>query len=108
MPKVNHYKVAPTWLYHDDKKEKIFSTQAEVDAAWEDGWFGPPWLKTGMPKPTDGFLISDKVFKTKRLLKEAVEADERYAGLKINLNSSVATTLEKVKAFEEAAGIAGE
>ena len=30
-------KLAPTWLMKG-KEKKIFSTQAEVDEAWENGW----------------------------------------------------------------------
>ncbi len=44
-------KKAPTWLFKNGKR-KLFQTQLEVDAAWEDGWHGSqdPDVENGYPR----------------------------------------------------------
>lgn len=94
MP-VNHYKLASTWLYHLTEKPRFFATQEEVDKAWKEGWFGPPWL---MSKNT---LISEQTFESKAKLIDAVRADSRYKGLIVNKVMNLETIGDLITQFEE-------
>lgn len=94
MP-INYYKLAPTWLYHLTEGPRLFKTQVEVDKAWKDGWFGPPWL---MSKNT---LISEQIFESKAKLIEAVREDSRYKGLIVNKTMNLETIGDLISRFEE-------
>lgn len=78
---INYYKMAPTHLYREDGSSKLFNTQKEVDEAWEDGWFGPPWLKK------EQSLLSQSKFSSKAELVKAAKSDSRYEGISINENN---------------------
>jgi len=95
MEKVNYYKQAPTWLYNMAGETRFCKTQDEVDQAWEDGWFGPPF----MAKTTA--LMSSVEFESKAEMKRAVEDDPRYSGLTINLRKNKDELLMDILAFEE-------
>lgn len=96
------YKDAPTWLWNKKGETKLFSTQKEVDRAWEIGWFGPAgYLKSKKP-------ISEQEFESKRLMEEAIDADPRYEGLTINLSRTVLELKEKIVRFEVENGILEE
>lgn len=95
MNKINYYKLAPTHLYNMSGKSKLFETQEEVDQAWEDGWFGPPFLA----KTTA--LMSATAFESKRAMKSAVEADPRYDGLTLNLRKNKGELIANILEFEE-------
>ncbi len=95
MDKVNYYKLAPTHLYNMDGRSRLFTTQEEVDQAWEDGWFGPP----NLAKTTA--LLSATDWETKAEMKRAVEADPRYDGLTISLRKNKEELMAEILAFEE-------
>lgn len=99
MGKIDHYRVAPTFLYNDKGKSKLFQTQDEVDKAWNEGWFGPPWLLVTTP------LISKREFETKKDLIMAVNEDPRYASLSLNAKRSIPELLEKIVEFETEHGL---
>lgn len=94
MGKINYYKLAPTRLYSLDGESKVFRTQEEVNKAWEEGWFGPPWLVKDAP------LISEMDWDTKQDMIDAVRGDPRYDGLGTNKNNTVEVLMEKIRAFE--------
>jgi len=99
MEEENIYKQAPTFLYNLEGDSKLFRTQEEVDTAWENGWYGPPWALRGKPP------ISKMEFDTKKLLGEAVDLDPRYDGLVLNLKKSVSDLNAVITAFEIEEGI---
>ena len=78
-------------LFRSDSQ--LFTTQDEVDEAWKDGWFGPPFAKTP--------LLSQVELGTKAEIFEAVEDDPRYDGLVVNLKKSRAEIMEKLEDFEK-------
>jgi hypothetical protein len=92
--KLSNYKIAPTFLYNSKGESKVFRTQEEVDKAWEEGWFGPPWLKD-----VDA-LKSTLNFRTKAELLQAVVEDSRYDGVKVNASMSVANIREALEEWE--------
>ncbi len=95
---MGNYRKAPTFLYHDEHKPKLFSTQDAVDKAWEGGWFGPPWLKV---KRNLIEFLSEKEFSTKREFVDAVYADPRYEGITgINDRISLADIRSKLAEWE--------
>lgn len=95
----NPYREAPTHLTNLDGESKLFKTQLEVDRAWKDGWFGPPWLAKSTP------LISDREaageFQYKRDLEYAVAGDPRYKGLNLIRAQSLDITRRKIIKFEK-------
>jgi hypothetical protein len=94
---LNPYKEAPTWLFNLEGESKLFETQEQVDDAWDDGWFGPPWLVDSAP------LISGIMEgMTKREIQVRVADDPRYDGLEINTKHSLAEINEVLVEFEEA------
>lgn len=94
--KVNPYRIAPTWLFNSDGETKLFNSQEAVDRAWDEGWFGPPWLITKTA------LISQQKFDTKAHIGEAVKRDPRYRGLSLNLKRSTSELMDLITEFEEA------
>lgn len=88
------YKKAPTFLYNSEGDSKIFKTQEEVDTAWKEGWYGPPWLVEDKP------LLSTLEYATKKEMDEAVDADPRYLHLSLNLKKSTEQLFETLKKFE--------
>lgn len=80
---MNHYKLAPTFLYHSDFPSRLFPTQEEVDDAWENGWFGPPWLVGGDP------LLSEAKFESKAKLIMAIRMDSRYKGILVGVRMNL-------------------
>ena len=92
------YRKAPTFLYHREKEARLFHTQEAVDAAWAEGWFGPPWLD----KASDllGEKDFDETFRTKAGLVKAAAEDHRYKGLTLNARKSVDDLMSDVIAFE--------
>jgi hypothetical protein len=103
MDSTEKYKVAPTFLHKKGETARLFRTQEGVDAAWADGWYGPPWLVTDKP------LISDDDFTTtygtKARLIDAVAADPRYGGLKLRHKKTVPELYDDLAGFEEDAGL---
>ena len=95
----NMYKVAPTFLYTMDGDSKLFNSQAEVDKAWDEGWFGPPWAVEGKR------AISTMEFDTKAMLGDEVKSDPRYNGLSLNLSRSMKENMDRLIKFEVEAGI---
>ena len=93
---INHYKLAPTFLFKESGESKLFNTQEAVDRAWGEGWFGPPWLLKDNP------LISAKEWATKDDLKNALAEDPRYKGIKgVSPNKNTfEEMLDKVSIFE--------
>ena len=100
MPKgkVNFYKLAPTWLYHISGKSKLFMKQEEVDAAWEEGGWGPP----GSPGKVkvEPSLLSDAEW-TPKELKALVEDDPRYEGFSVSTQKKVKTLIVELLEFED-------
>jgi len=90
----NYYKIAPTFLYNKEGKSKSFKTQEEVDKAWEDGWFGPPWLLKDNP------LISIQDWASKEALIDAIKGDPRYIGIKLVKRDTSEDIMNKVLEFE--------
>jgi len=114
MPaKVDPYKLAPTWLYRskDLSSGQLFWTQEEVDEAWEDGWFGPPWLRNeaGEEKVSEEApeapAISAVEWGTKKNLRAMVKADTRYKGLKFSGNMTVENMINALVEYEVRKGI---
>ena len=95
MAKVNYYKLAPTFLYNLQGDSKLFNTQDEVDAAWKEGWFGPPWLSKDAPR------ISELEWETKQDMIDATHDDPRYKGLYLSKRKNTDTLKEEILAFEE-------
>jgi len=93
MSQVNHYRLAPTFLYNQDGESKLFTTQEAVDRAWDEGWFGPPWLISKVE------LLSSRKFSTKADLLEAVERDPRYK-LSLSPKKTAAELMDAVRAYE--------
>ena len=116
MPKENPYKVAPCWLYKspDLSSGNLFWTQEEVDEAWEDGWFGPPWLKNEAGAPPvledapEAPPISNVEWGTKSNLRSMVKADPRYSGLKFSGNMTTENMINALVEFEVRKGIGEE
>ena len=98
MPKVNQYKVGecnPTLTHLTDPRSPMkFKGQEAVDQAWEEGWFGPPWLIQ------NASLISELDFDTKADMLMAVEGDPRYEGLSLRSNENIPTLEGKIRDFE--------
>ena len=92
---INYYKLAPTWLFKIDGSKKLFMTQAEVDKAWKEGWYGPPWAIQGAP------LLSTVTHSTKADLKKSVEDDPRYEGFSVNTRKSVEDIMTELIVFEQ-------
>ena len=99
MDKPNYYKLAPTRLYNVDGDSKVFRTQEGVDKAWEEGWYGPPWL---MKK---ALLISEEDWDTKQDMIDAVYLDPRYKGLYLNKQKTVKNLKIDLVVFEGEKGI---
>ena len=97
--KMEIYKKAPTFLYNKDGDSKLFETQKQVDQAWKEGWFGPPWMLRDTPP------ISEQTFETKAMMEEALLRDPRYEGCKIVVSRSAAECLERIVKFELEKGI---
>lgn len=85
MGEINYYRLAPTWLFHNEYDPKIFRTQEEVDEAWREGWYGPKGYKES--KKGDQ-LISDMGLETKADIFGAIASDPRYEGLEVNSKMS--------------------
>jgi len=100
MGKVNYYRLAPTWLCKASGEKKLFMTQAEVDKAWDEGWYGPPWSSPEEENP----LLSTFEWPSKQALKDAAAVDSRYGGFEVNLKDNVETIMSKLAAFEESMG----
>ena len=96
---LNYYKQAPTFLFNLDGETRLFNTQKEVDAAWEDGWFGPPWLIQDVP------LLSTKEWKTKAKMIREVADDPRYEGLVLIKGKKMSTLLADLQIFELENGV---
>lgn len=92
---VNFYRLAPTILYTKEGASKTFRTQEAVDRAWDEGWFGPPWLIS-----SEG-LLSQRDYPTKASIKEAVDTDPRYSGLYINVKRSFVDLMNSLRKFED-------
>ena len=92
---IDHYKLAPTFLFHPDFESRLFQTQEEVDEAWEEGWFGPSWLVDKTP------LLSEMEFKSKAELIQAIRMDPRYKGVAANTRMNLETIGQNLKEFEE-------
>lgn len=99
MTELNYYKIAPTHLYDSEGKSKLFMTQDEVDKAWGEGWFGPPWLLKNNP------LISNKEWATKDDLRNAVAEDPRYKALEFAKKDTAEEIMNKVVEFEISNGL---
>lgn len=93
------YRMAPTSLYNLDGESKRFNTQEEVDAAWEDGWFGPPWLVQNTP------LLSTKTWGTKAEMLAEIAEDARYDGLTLSPRKSVKELMGILRDFEIACDV---
>lgn len=100
MGKPNYYKLAPTALYNLEGDSKTFHTQEDVDKAWEEGWFGPPWLVQNAP------LISEMDWDLKQDMVDAVHGDPRYEGLHLSSRKSAKVLMGDIVIFEEENGIA--
>lgn len=100
MGKPNYYKLAPTRLYNLEGGSKVFRTQEKVDKAWEEGWFGPPWLVQNAP------LISEMDWDLKKDMIDAVHGDPRYEGLHLSSRKSVEILMGDIVIFEEENSIA--
>jgi hypothetical protein len=102
MNPTDNYRIAPTWL-HRKGEARLFKTQEEVDKAWGEGWFGPPWLNN------DDLLLGSKdfedEFRTKAGLVRAVKEDPRYAGLELNPRNTVEDLMSDVIAHEIVVGL---
>ena len=94
MGKINYYKMAPTRLYNLEGDSKVFRTQEGVDKAWEEGWFGPPWLIQKSP------LISEMDWEKKQDMIDAVYVDPRYKGLYLSKQKTVKNLMADVVVFE--------
>ena len=94
MVEINHYKIAPTFLFKGTEKRSFF-TQVEVDAAWEDGWYGPRSFANSLP------LLSTVEWDSKDALLDAVDKDSRYKELKINKRKNRDNMLLELLEFEE-------
>jgi len=99
---MTNYKDAPTWLFNLEGETALFSTQEEVNKAWEDGWFGPQNLATDSP------LLSAMEWDTKQDLIEAVKDDARYHGLILRMKNTKEELNEMVLEFEEENGLGVE
>ena len=99
MDKPNYYKLAPTRLYHLSEDSKVFRSQEEVDKAWEEGWFGPPWLMKSAS------LISEMDWDTKQGMIDAVYLDSRYKGLYLNKQKTVKDLKIAIVVFEGEKGL---
>jgi hypothetical protein len=106
MAQIDYCRLAPTWLSKGDEK-KLFKTQAEVDAAWDSGWHGPDGVKEKGEEKGDNVLpISKQLFGTKAELAAGVAADQRYKGLKLDIqNMTRAVMTIAILEFETANGI---
>jgi len=98
MAPINYYKKAPTFLFNMEGESELFQTQEEVDQAWEDGWFGPPWLAKKSPLISQRETAGD--FESKAELKDAIGEDPRYKDLSINAKRSLEEIMSKVIEFE--------
>ena len=106
MAPPNPYRTAPTFLTNLDGESKLFQTQEEVDQAWKDGWFGPPWLakKTPLLSERIGEIVDGKPsgdLDVKRKMEDAMDDDPRYRGLKTHRCESWVKTMAKIKKFEK-------
>ena len=103
--KVNQYRdgtLNPTLHHSTDPRSPLkFKGQAAVDQAWEDGWFGPPWLLKDAP------WISEMGFDSKEEMLEAVERDPRYQELSLDSRKSRKILLADIAAFEESSDVGG-
>ena len=95
MEKVNHYKLAPTFLFNMEGETELFKTQKEVDEAWGNGWFGPPDLVDTSP------LLSELDLGNKAEKIEAIREDPRYRGIRINGSMTTIEIDEAVIDFEK-------
>ena len=100
------YKMAPTFLHKKGEDPQLFKTQEGVDAAWEDGWYGPQWLNKG--KPLLGDEEFEVAFETKAGLVKAAASDPRYKGFKPNLKHTVEGLMDDIILFEVKAGLRGD
>ena len=100
MNKPNYYKLSPTRLYNLEGDSKVFRTQEDVDKAWEEGWFGPPWLINNAP------LISEMDWELKRDMIDAAHGDPRYEGLHLSSRKSTKTLMVDIVTFEEENNVA--
>lgn len=92
---INHYKLAPTFLYHPDFEPKLFHTQEEVDDAWDEGWFGPANLVGKGP------LISEMEFESKAKTIAAIRMDPRYKGISVNPRMNLQDIHDAMNAWEK-------
>ena len=99
MVEVNYYRLAPTFLYDGKGGSRLFKTQDEVDQAWKDGWFGPPWLNNVSPP------MSQMEWEVKADLLDAVGHDPRYSGLKLKNNMNLDTIMGEILKWEEEKGL---
>jgi hypothetical protein len=93
------YQKAPTFLYNQKGESKFCKEQKDVDQAWGEGWFGPPWMLRDKPP------LSKGEYETKAMLEDAVRSDPRYTDCKINVKQTAAECMERVVAFEIEKGI---
>ena len=100
MSKPNYYKLAPTVLYNLEGDAETFYTQEAVDKAWEEGWFGPPWLVQNAP------LISEMDWNLKQDMIDAVHGDPRYEGLHLSSRKSAKVLMGDIVIFEEENNVA--
>ena len=96
---INYYKLAPTHLYNSEGASKLFITQEAVDQAWDEGWFGPPWLLKDNP------LISNREWALKEDLRKAVAEDPRYKALEFAKKDTAEELMNKVVEFEISTGL---
>ena len=94
--KIDYCRLAPTWLYKG-AETKLFSTQEQVDAAWDDGWHGSGFTPD---LPTED-LISGREFEKKADILEAVEKDSRYVGLELTMLMTLKDIAKALLDFEE-------
>jgi hypothetical protein len=111
MPKVDYYKIAPTWL-HKGGKAELFKTQTEVDDAWEEGWGRPGSVTSietlpGEPAPSDP-AVSTLEWGTKAELRTLVAEDERYSNLKFKAGMKTETMINALVEYEVRKGIGEE
>ena len=98
MPKENTYRTAPSWLFTEQGATKLFTTQDEVDSAWEEGWFGP--LERLKVAP----LLSGEEW-TKAELAKSIKEDPRYKGFKVNKKETVENIKMALVEFEVEHGL---
>jgi hypothetical protein len=97
------YKKAPTWLYNMEGESELFETQEAVDAAWENGWFGPPWVAQRAD------LLSTMDFPSKAAVSRAVEADPRYDDLMLETKGKqIKDLMSELVEYEMEHGLLGQ